>query len=281
MGASVTLADESFTDDRIGDLAELLNVSRYEALGRLAFVWKQATVMGVSALTPSLIAKHIDPQKLIDSDMGWAIEGGRIELRGGAERLLWLKNKRDSGREHGPKGAEFGKLGGRPPKTPTKPGKGVSVERGVGVRNNPPSASAPAPAQEDISLVPAEPEPTDSFAEQPLEALELAGVLAQRIEARQRTRRELKPDKRERTLLAWADSFRLAHERDGRDWAQMRRLLEWCQADAFWRDNVLSGAKFRARYDDLDLRMNAPAKTNGKPGAEPPTYRREDPYAAD
>lgn len=41
---------------------------------------------------------------------------------------------------------------------------------------------------------------------------------------------------------------------DGRDPAKAERLLRWCQADPFWKGNVLSMSTFRRQYDRLRLR---------------------------
>ena len=39
-------------------------------------------------------------------------------------------------------------------------------------------------------------------------------------------------------------------------------MIEWCQTDEFWQDNILSTAKLRKQYDQLVLKMN---KTDSKP----------------
>jgi phage replication O-like protein O len=61
---------------------------------------------------------------------------------------------------------------------------------------------------------------------------------------------------------AWADAERLLITKDGRDPAEAERLLRWCQADDFWRSNILSMPKFRERYDQLLLqaKRSSPAR---------------------
>lgn len=48
---------------------------------------------------------------------------------------------------------------------------------------------------------------------------------------------------------------------DGRSPAQVEACIRWCQADGFWRANVMSMPKLRARYDQLRLaaKRSAPA----------------------
>lgn len=54
----------------------------------------------------------------------------------------------------------------------------------------------------------------------------------------------------------WRREARLMLDRDERDFEKALRLIEWCQADPFWRPNVLSMPKFRAKYDQLRLKAN-------------------------
>jgi hypothetical protein len=61
--------------------------------------------------------------------------------------------------------------------------------------------------------------------------------------------------KRPMVTKRWADAERLLFERDERDGDEVERLIRWCQADEFWRANILSMPKFREQYDRL--RKNA------------------------
>lgn len=49
----------------------------------------------------------------------------------------------------------------------------------------------------------------------------------------------------------WADSIRLMIERDNRSPKQIKNMVDWCQADSFWRNNILSTAKLRKQYDTM------------------------------
>jgi hypothetical protein len=52
---------------------------------------------------------------------------------------------------------------------------------------------------------------------------------------------------------AWRDACRLMIDKDGRTEEQIQRAIDWCQADEFWRANVLSMPKLRQQYDKLRL----------------------------
>lgn len=49
----------------------------------------------------------------------------------------------------------------------------------------------------------------------------------------------------------WADHIRLMIERDKRTPKQIRNMIDWCQADGFWRQNILSTVKLRKQYDTM------------------------------
>jgi hypothetical protein len=51
----------------------------------------------------------------------------------------------------------------------------------------------------------------------------------------------------------WLTAARLMLVADGREPMAAERLMRWCQADSFWRGNILSMPKFRAKYDELRL----------------------------
>jgi hypothetical protein len=49
----------------------------------------------------------------------------------------------------------------------------------------------------------------------------------------------------------WRDSARLLIDRDKRTEGQVRWIIDWCQADEFWRSNILSMPKLREKFDQL------------------------------
>lgn len=49
------------------------------------------------------------------------------------------------------------------------------------------------------------------------------------------------------------DAARLLLDRDGLSVAQVEAAIRWCQADEFWRSNILSMSKLRDKYEQLRL----------------------------
>lgn len=57
----------------------------------------------------------------------------------------------------------------------------------------------------------------------------------------------------------WLDAARLLLDTDHRPMAEALALIQWCQADPFWRGNILSMPKFREKYDTLRLQRQTPS----------------------
>jgi hypothetical protein len=72
----------------------------------------------------------------------------------------------------------------------------------------------------------------------------------------------------------WRTSARLLLDKDGRDLAKALNLIDWCQADSFWRSNILSMPKFREKYDQLRLRAIDQHQQQRSGGHQP--YRNPD-----
>lgn len=51
----------------------------------------------------------------------------------------------------------------------------------------------------------------------------------------------------------WLSDMERLHRVDERNWEQITRAIEWCQADDFWRANIMSPGKLRKQYDQLRL----------------------------
>jgi hypothetical protein len=69
------------------------------------------------------------------------------------------------------------------------------------------------------------------------------------------------------------DAIRLLIDKDGVRPDQIERAIRWCQADEFWRGNILSASKLREKYDQLRL-----AAQRSQPA---PKLARADENAAD
>lgn len=74
---------------------------------------------------------------------------------------------------------------------------------------------------------------------------------------------DLKPPE-EKDLQRWAADFDKCNRIDGRSWDDIADVLHFSQKNTFWRKNILSGKKFREKYERLLIEMTEEAKKNGK-----------------
>lgn len=101
--ASVRIEEEAFTDPRIELLAQRAGWNRYEALGRLAFVWRVCTQRETYYLDAVWVEACLGPggvEHLVASGLGEKTERG-IRIRGTEGRIEWLKQRREAGRKGG------------------------------------------------------------------------------------------------------------------------------------------------------------------------------------
>ncbi len=85
--------------------------------------------------------------------------------------------------------------------------------------------------------------------------------------------REQMPGFKQPNLDRWANKIRLMRERDNRVPEDIRAVFEWANADSFWQSNILSPAKLREKFDQLNLKRKNPSneshKRNGQAGSTP------------
>lgn len=86
------------------------------------------------------------------------------------------------------------------------------------------------------------------------EATRLATLLADLIRGRD--------PKAKVDITGWVRDLEALHRLDDRDWGEIERVIQWCQADEFWRGNILSAGKLRKQFTALVARSQAvrPAK---------------------
>jgi len=65
---------------------------------------------------------------------------------------------------------------------------------------------------------------------------------------------EKKPDFKMPNLQQWAKHIGLMIRLDHRTPENIEAVIRWCQADQFWHVNILSTAKLREKYDQLDMK---------------------------
>jgi hypothetical protein len=71
----------------------------------------------------------------------------------------------------------------------------------------------------------------------------------------------------------WQEEFDLMISIDKRTPENIETVMRWCQADSFWKTNILSPEKLRKQYDQLYMKMNAGGKHNEQPS--PPRYTKD------
>lgn len=97
--------------------------------------------------------------------------------------------------------------------------------------------------------------------EQPrADVAEICSYLADKIEEN--------GSKRPNVSERWRTEARLLLDNDGRTVEQVKRAIDWCQSDAFWRANVLSMPTLRKQYERLRL-----AAQRGSPPTKHQPYR--------
>ena len=60
----------------------------------------------------------------------------------------------------------------------------------------------------------------------------------------------------------WAEHIAKLHRIDGRTYEQIEYMIRWTQADPFWRQNILSTAKLREKFNDLIPKLKASVTKN-------------------
>lgn len=68
----------------------------------------------------------------------------------------------------------------------------------------------------------------------------------------------------EKDKQRWAADFDKCNRINKRSWDDIADVLRFSQKSSFWRKNILSGKKFREKYDRLLIEMTEEAKKNGK-----------------
>lgn len=73
-----------------------------------------------------------------------------------------------------------------------------------------------------------------------------------------------KPNFKKPNLQKWADTFRLIHERDKREWAEIGEVILYATQDEFWKANILSPGKLRKHFDLLEAQQERDSKPRKK-----------------
>ena len=62
------------------------------------------------------------------------------------------------------------------------------------------------------------------------------------------------PGQKDPNWKTWTEEIRKMVEVDGRTPEDIEKIINWCQADDFWQNNILSTAKLREKFDALVLK---------------------------
>src|SRR5262249_1278647 len=82
----------------------LLGTSTYDALGRMAFIWRICTQRCEYILDRKVVAMIIDPDKVVASDLAVKVRGG-VRIKGTEGRVEWLRQCREAAKDGGLKRA--------------------------------------------------------------------------------------------------------------------------------------------------------------------------------
>lgn len=110
-----------------------------------------------------------------------------------------------------------------------------------------PAPRAPKPSK---NRPPTEPSNEPSTPEKRPDVEEICQYLADKIVAN--------GSKRPRISPKWRMEARLLLDADGRTVDQVKKAIDWCQADSFWRAVVMSMPKLRDKYDQMRMAAQRP-----------------------
>lgn len=82
------------------------------------------------------------------------------------------------------------------------------------------------------------------------------------------------PSFKQPNMNTWADSIRLMMEQDNRDVDQIEYLIDWSQANSFWKSNILSTKKLREKATTLIRQIKADKAKEAKSNTPTSSYRR-------
>jgi hypothetical protein len=194
----------------------------------------------------------------------------RVYITGAAERIAYIAKSRTAGAIGGRKSAETRSKQSKQPSKgrlsdpPSDPGR---VPQGVVNPSATPSASA-VPSVSALAVAPSESPPPVATNKAksakvrppiPPEAETAARRLLDRISTNTpaSTLARLPESAKLDRARKWAEAFRLLHERDGHSWEDITAMVDWCQADPFWKSNILSGDKLREKWDQLAAKRSS------------------------
>jgi phage replication O-like protein O len=98
----------------------------------------------------------------------------------------------------------------------------------------------------------------------PSQVFDLSRFLADFILKNNPKHTRLSEGKYQATVMMWAADLDKLHRLDGQSIEDIRRVIEWCQSDPFWKKNILSGASLRKQWDRLFLATSENRGSSGE-----------------
>jgi len=285
MAMPVRIEAKAWTDPRFVLLGHLAGIDKWSARDRTAFVWSHLTEEDLRILPAAMIDALAELQgfagHLVAAGLGELVDGG-VRLKGADdERVGWRAKRQEAGRLGGLAKAARASVDAPQLSKASKTGSNASPEPSKTVAKTyplslslslSPSLTQEDPEREDSPLsreapaAPAAPvaeKPRRAAPEPPAEAMELAGYLLEAIRAHT-------PDYQvQGTLAGWGREIDLAMRIDGRTADQLRAVVDYAHRspEPFWRSNLLSGTKLRAKFDAVEIQRRERGSRAGPAGA--------------
>ena len=74
---------------------------------------------------------------------------------------------------------------------------------------------------------------------------------------------ERNPGHKQPNMQQWCRHIDLMLRIDKRDKVEIAEVIKWCQQDTFWQNNILSTAKLREKYDQLNIKRKTLSQIKG------------------
>lgn len=104
----VNLEDEAFSDQRIELLGQLCGYNRFEALGRMAHLWRICTQRSQYVVSPAIVAACLGaagPEAIVTAELGEPVDDG-IRVKGTDGRIEWVQQHSSTKQAAGQKRAQ-------------------------------------------------------------------------------------------------------------------------------------------------------------------------------
>lgn len=214
-------------------------------------VWERSALGGSELLLLLAIADHADDEGRAYPSVETLAKKVRMSARNA--RYLLAKIERSGeltiARNAGPRGCNLFTVQALQPEADSRKGVKAIAARGAIAIAAEPSRTVIEPS---ITSSPTSPSATRTKRKLVFDAndLNLAKTFLARV-------KEVSPSIKDKNLEPWANEIRLMREQDQRTLEDIEALFCWANRDQFWRTNILSPAKLRKQWDQLQAKRGA------------------------